>query len=203
MTLSLYQNAVWSLGWELQAVLSAGVEDGWRYQKRASNPLSNKYLTKDGRWIEIACLQSDRHWPDFCKSIEREDLTGDSRFNTRLARQENCEALIKVIDEAFSKRTADEWEGVLTRNGIVFEKARSFKEIAADPQATQNGFFAEVEHPSGKRMKLVNSPAKFNGVSSPIRMTAPELGQDDEEVLLELGYTWEQISDLKEQKIIL
>jgi crotonobetainyl-CoA:carnitine CoA-transferase CaiB-like acyl-CoA transferase len=66
----------------------------------------------------------------------------------------------------------------------------------------ESEFFAEFKHPSGKDMKLVNSFAKFSETPASIRGAAPEFGQHTEEVILELGYNWEDIANLKEQGVI-
>jgi succinate--hydroxymethylglutarate CoA-transferase len=59
-----------------------------------------------------------------------------------------------------------------------------------------------VEHLTSKHLKLVNSPVKFSETPAEIRMTAPELGQHTEEILLDLNYSWEDISELREQAVI-
>ena len=62
--------------------------------------------------------------------------------------------------------------------------------------------FVEVDHPSGERIKLVNSPVRFRETPGAIRSTAPEYGQHTEEVLLEFGYDWDDIIKLKEEQVI-
>jgi len=202
VALSLYQNAVWSLGWEVQAALSTGNEVRWRYQNKVLNPLWNIYKTKDERWIQLAFLQSDQYWDSFCVAIGKEELKEDPRFKSHQKREENNEALIGLITEAFSKKTLEEWERTLSQYKMPCESARSIKEIVSDPQAIENGFFYEVKHPTSKDLKLVNSPVKFSETPAEIRMTAPELGQHTEEILLDLNYTWEAISHLKERAVI-
>ena len=63
-----------------------------------------------------------------------------------------------------------------------------------------NDFFTEVPYTG---MKVISSPVKFNRNPASIRTPAPELGQHTEEVLLELGYSWNDISKLKKQGVIL
>ncbi len=202
VNLSLYHNAVWCLAWEVQAALSTGTEIQWRHQNRVRNPLWNIYQTKEGRWLQLACLQTDRDWYPFCEAIEREDLKQDPRFDSHQKREENNKVLISIINEAISKKTLEEWKGIFGRHDIIYEKAQSITELVKDPQAVESEFFAEFKHPSGKDMKLVNSFAKFSETPASIRGAAPEFGQHTEEVILELGYNWEDIANLKEQGVI-
>lgn len=46
------------------------------------NPLAGLYRTQDGRHIQIAFLESDRYWPDFCQLIDRPDLIANPRFDS-------------------------------------------------------------------------------------------------------------------------
>jgi crotonobetainyl-CoA:carnitine CoA-transferase CaiB-like acyl-CoA transferase len=71
-------------------------------------PIANEYRTKDGRWIRLSMFFPDACWYAFCQAIDQEGLEKDLRFNSLQNRAENNVALIKVIDEAFTKRTAQE-----------------------------------------------------------------------------------------------
>jgi crotonobetainyl-CoA:carnitine CoA-transferase CaiB-like acyl-CoA transferase len=71
-----------------------------------------------------------------------------------------------------------------------------------DPQAIENDFFMEFDHPTVGPIKLVASPVLFGGERPPIRAMAPTLGQHTEEVLLELGYSWEDITSMKDGGVI-
>jgi formyl-CoA transferase len=60
-----------------------------------------------------------------------------------------------------------------------------------------------VEHPAAGKIRVVNSPIHFRQTPATLRTASPELGQDTEMLLLELGYDWEQIAGLKEKGVIL
>ena len=202
VSLSLYHNAAWCLAWEVQAVFGTNLEARWRFQDRAANPLWNIYKTKDERWIQLGGLQSDRFWHPLCDAIGQPELKEDPRFSSHRKREENNKILIPIINEALAQKTLTEWEELFIKHRLIHEAARSIKEIANDPQAWENEMFVEVDHPSGKRIKIVNSPVKFRDTPAGIRFTAPEYGQHTEEILLELGYDWDDIIKFKEQQVI-
>lgn len=202
LSFSLYDTAVWTLQTDIQVALSRGKELPYGNIKKAVNPLWNAYQTKDGHWLELCMLQSDLFWSRFCHAIGLGHLEHEPRFESFQKREENCEALISMINEVFPSKTLVEWEEILEKNELFSCRVQTVSDVVNDPQAIENDFFMELDHPSGQRIKLVASPVLFNGVRPPIRLPAPELGQHTEEVLLELGYTWDDIVSFKDSGAI-
>jgi len=148
-------------------------------------------------------LQSDPAWPGFCRAIDRPELENDPRFNSLEARRKNCEELIHIIEDILASRTMAEWEKRFREHNCIYGRVQTPMEVTTDPQALANEFFAQVEYPGVGKIKLVATPVKFSRNPASIRTPAPELGQHNEEILLELGYSWDDISRLKEQEVIL
>jgi crotonobetainyl-CoA:carnitine CoA-transferase CaiB-like acyl-CoA transferase len=199
---SLYHTAVWTLSMDIQAALSGG-EPTKRSRTTASNPLFNSYRTEDNRWFWLAMMQSDLSWPNFCHALERPDLENDSRFATMQLRTQNNVELINLIDEILCSRTLNEWEMIFRQHNIIYGRVQTPTEVIQDPQALANNFFQEIEYPGAGKIRLVASPTNFHQDPASIRTPAPEVGQHTEEILLELDYTWDDIAQLKEQKVIL
>ena len=148
-------------------------------------------------------LQADINWPDFCRAIERPELENDPRFNNWERRERNSEELVRILDEVLASKVMEEWEKRFKENNCIYGRVQTPVEVTTDPQALANGFFAEIHHPIGGKMKLVTSPVKFSQNPASIRTPAPEVGQHTEEILLDLGYSWDNIAQLKEQGVIL
>jgi crotonobetainyl-CoA:carnitine CoA-transferase CaiB-like acyl-CoA transferase len=70
-------------------------------------------------------------------------------------------------------------------------------EALADEQVLANGYVSEVEHPSGQALRLVPPPVQFDG-APPSLGSAPAVGAHTDEVLLELGYTRDDISTYRD-----
>ncbi|MGH7819374.1 MAG: CoA transferase, partial [Candidatus Binatia bacterium] len=70
------------------------------------------------------------------------------------------------------------------------------------PQASAAGLFVDVPDGSGGTVRMVAPPASFSGTPAEYRGLAPETGEHTEEVLLELGYSWDEIGALKEARAI-
>jgi crotonobetainyl-CoA:carnitine CoA-transferase CaiB-like acyl-CoA transferase len=143
-------------------------------------------------------LQPDRHWAAFCAAIERKDLKDDPRFKTVKERQQNSPALIEILDPILAAKTEAEWKERFDRYDLYWGRIQSVREVVDDEQARAAGSFQPVTLPSGSTVEVVANPVDFSDTPSAARAPSPELGQHSEEVLLELGYTWEEIGALKE-----
>ena len=71
-------------------------------------------------------------------------------------------------------------------------------QAAADPEVIANEYIVEMDHPGGGTVKVVGAPIKLSDTPAQPSAMAPELGQHTEEILLELGYEWDQIAVLGE-----
>ena len=170
----------------------------------AYNPLANYYRCADGRWMMLANFQADRYWPSFAAALGLGDLIDDPRFADTISRGENRHELIPILDRVFARKTYDEWAGILESSGdFIFSPVQSLTELPDDPQVIANDYITEVDHPDLGRVKLANHPVTYGATPHSIRSVAPELGQHTEEVILELGYTWEDIVHLQDRGVIL
>ena len=100
-------------------------------------------------------------------------------------------------------RTLAEWRKALATLEGVWAPVLSPAEVGEDPQAIANGYLPEVEKGDGRVYRGIASPARFDGASIGSLAGAPEHGQNTEEVLLELGFGWDDIVGLKEQGVVL
>jgi crotonobetainyl-CoA:carnitine CoA-transferase CaiB-like acyl-CoA transferase len=170
------------------------------YGARATNPLTSMYLTQDFKALLFVVLQPDRYWAKFCQAIGREDLGSDPKYSTIEGRAEHIAFLRQAIGEAFLTKTLTEWRPLL--EGIPYAPMQSIKEAINDPQARESGCFVSYDHPEHGRIEMVASPIMLSKDPATVRMAAPEFGQHTEEVLLEYGYSWEDITSFKEQEVI-
>ncbi|MFC1984995.1 CaiB/BaiF CoA transferase family protein [Chloroflexota bacterium] len=199
---SLFHTGVFTISRDIAGSLVTGQDMKQIDRKDMSNSLVTCYQTKDGRWLRFAVNQPDLYWSRFCQAIEREDVEHDPRFASFEPRIQNHAALFTILEEAFLTRTLDEWKVRLNEGGIPWAPVQNLPEVTADPQARANDFFVPFDHPTYGPIELVANPIKISKSPETIRMPAPEFSQHTEEILLEHGYTWEDIPRFKEQTVI-
>jgi len=198
LRMSLFQSGMWMLASDIQVAITTGYCHTPGGRRAAPNPLFNFYRTADGHWLHLVMLQPDRHWATFCAAIDREDLRDDARFASASVRFQHCRELIAILDPVFASRTLAEWAAALDGAECYWGRVQSVEEVARDPQADAIGAFAMTALGDGRPLRLVKSPVVFRETPAAVGGPAPELGQHTEEVLLEAGYSWDDIARLKE-----
>ena len=138
-----------------------------------------------------------------CQALDICDLENDPKFCTHEKRMDNNLALIPVLDKVFKSKTRDEWVERFKGRNIIWTVVKTPADCANDPTPWADGYFREIDHPAGKKLKVIMPPWQFSKTPTTIRSTAPEFGQHTEEVLTELlDYSWDEITVLKEKKVI-
>jgi len=189
-------------GLVLQAPCMLGKEIPRPVRSKAGNPLYNHYQCRDGRWIAIVNLQPDRYWPNVCRALGIEEMEHDPRFERLEARGKNAVELIAIFDERIAAKTRDEWSEIFRKEGVIHTPVQSATEVSNDAQALANDYFVWFDHPVFGRTKMTGWAWDFSETPCSIRREAPEFGQHTEEMLLEMGYTWDDIVALKDADII-
>jgi crotonobetainyl-CoA:carnitine CoA-transferase CaiB-like acyl-CoA transferase len=111
--------------------------------------------------------------------------------------------LIKILDEVFKKKTQKEWAEKLAKENVIWTVVKTPGEVAIDPTPWADTYFREIDHPAGKKLKVIMPPWQFSKTPTTIRNTAPEFSQHTEEVLTGvLGLSWDEITDLKDKEVI-
>jgi crotonobetainyl-CoA:carnitine CoA-transferase CaiB-like acyl-CoA transferase len=199
---SLLATAMWTLSSDVLAAMGGDEPKAAAGRGPVFNPVVGNYRTKDGRHVQLMFLQPDRYWPDFCRLIGREDLLADPRFADITARRENADACVAQLDAEFAKRTFGEWKELLGRLDAPWAPVQSVPELLEDPQVSANSYIGDVVIDGETAYKLPAVPVQFDGQPPPLRR-APEHGEDSETVLVELGYSWDEIIGFKEAGVIL
>jgi crotonobetainyl-CoA:carnitine CoA-transferase CaiB-like acyl-CoA transferase len=191
---SLLQNGLWANGCAVQTRLFGEHVPLRPHRNDAPNALANHYRSRDGRWFIMALFNEQRQLRSFLGAIGREDLTEDPRFATAAARKQHAKELVIILDEIFSRRDLAEWRTVLDGVGITFGIVATVNEALDDPQMRHAG--ALVPFGDGEGLTVM-TPFHIDGVEKVPATRAPSVGQHNEVVLREAGYTADDVERLR------
>ncbi len=163
-------------------------------------PPFGPFRAKDGDVMTI--FGTGPMWPAFCKVIGVEHLANDPKFNTDAARQENREEIGRLLDEAFSRKTRDEWAQIFRDAKMRCDPCLTYEEVCAHPQMAANEMIISVNHPTRGEVKMLGLPLKLSRTPGRPQGPAPLLGQHTGEILLKLGYKSKDIADLEAEGVI-
>jgi crotonobetainyl-CoA:carnitine CoA-transferase CaiB-like acyl-CoA transferase len=158
------------------------------------------FETKDGH-INIAA-SGDEIYERFCRAIERPDFQTDPRFATSRARSTNRDELMELLMPITRQKTSAEWVKIMNEAGVPCGPIYRIDETFADPQVRHLQMAQPVHSPALGDLTILGHPVSNGEHRLPIRTSAPELGQDNEEILTSLGYSKEQIADLAKRGVI-
>lgn len=173
-------------------------------RKRARNPLANYYQCADEKWIMFSELQSDRFWTDFCNAVGLPEMITDPRFESSKARRESFVECIEILDKHFMTKPRDEWMKLIREKGggVVCSEVFGLHELPGQPQIMENKYIVEYEHDIFGKSNVIGFPVWFSETPAEIVSRAPQFGEHTEEVLLEGGYSWEDIASFREEEVI-
>jgi len=157
------------------------------------------FKTLDG-YINIAPA-GDPMWERLAHALGLKELIDDPRFRTNDLRRLHREELKEIINDITSKQTTRHWIEYLNREAVPCGPIYDLSQTFDDPQVKHQQMVLEVEQPSGK-VKTLGFPVKMSETPAAIYRPAPTLGQHNKEILASLGYSTEQIDDLKAKGVI-
>ena len=203
---SLFAAMIWLQQANVQQYLYGGEGMGRQSRARVLNPLANNYRCKDGRWIKVGGGDDPASdWHKFCHLLDIESLEKDPRFEDIRKRQDNSQELIGVLDNAFYNKTSNEWiEQFKAQNsGLMYERINDVSDLSDDPQVVANNYIVEEEHPTLGHIKRLPFPMDLGKTPIvPVPKPAPQLGEHTEETMLRIGYSREDIAELRHDKVI-
>jgi len=157
--------------------------------------------TKDG-YIALVAI-NDVEFSGVCKAIGKEDLLTDERFSTMQNRMKNALEMQKILLNSYTSFTSKELVDRMDENDVPSAIINKLDEVIDDPQVTNNKTIISITKNENDSMQSPRSPAQFSSTPCSVdHKYMPNLGEHSKEVLLECGFSDDQINDLADKKII-
>lgn len=162
---------------------------------------SGTFKTKDEHWV-VLVTSTDTTFNRLAAAMNRADLLTDTRYHTNASRLENNEAINQIVADWISNHPREALLQKLDEFGVPISPVLSVADIFANEQYQARENIVEVKHPRLGAIKVPGIVPKFEKTPGSIRSIAPDLGENNEEILKGLGYSLEEIKTLKQHGVI-
>ncbi|MFS0592219.1 CoA transferase [Cytobacillus horneckiae] len=158
------------------------------------------FSASDGDFV--VAVGNDQQFKRFAQVAGMPELAEDSRFKENRLRVEHRAELIPICESLLKQRSKNEWKKILDDAGIPNGPINSISEMFNDPHVEAREMIMKVDHPLIEGLQLAGSPIKLSKSPVKVRQSPPLYGEHTGEILKEVGYSEEDIKNLKINQVI-
>jgi len=194
---SLFEAALVQTYWQSAIALATGVAPRAMGSAHPLNAPYQAFKASDG-WIVVGGA-NQKNWLRMLDAIGAPELAEDPRFKENAGRMAHLKELEAELAERFAKNTAAHWLAALDGKGVPCGPVYDMLQALADPQTAAREMVVEVEHATVGRVKTIGLPVKFSGTPGKVRKGAPLYGEDTRDILVQCGFTADEVAALEEE----
>src|SRR6267154_3423798 len=195
VTTSLLAEGVWAAGVSIQGALAGANFYGLHDRKSPPNPVMNVYRSADHQWFLL--LVTPDKVSALATAIGQPELLTDPRFSDPAKLVANAGQLTAILDGVFASQPMAHWREVFDHAHITFGEVKTPSEVINDPQLRENDIVVPLVGAGGKLTATISSPMQVHGVAKVPARRAPDLGEHNEEILKQLGFSAAEIDGLR------
>ena len=197
---SLLQAQIFMLDFQAARWLSENHVAGQAGNNHPTSVPTGVFKTSDGS-INLA-VAGETIWKRFVKAVDKGEWLEMDEFKNAKERLKNRDYLNKLIEEVTIAKTSDEWVEKLEKVGVPCGPINSIDKVFDDPQVKHLGIAQSIDTIPFGQTQLVGQPFNLSRSPSIMKQRPPEKGEHNEDVLLDLGYSSEELDELKSKNII-
>ena len=158
------------------------------------------FKTSDGS-INLA-VAGETIWRRFAEAVDKKDWLEMEEFKDAKNRLKNRDYLNSLIEELTVTKSSNEWVEKLEKVGVPCGPINSIDKVFEDPQVKHLGIAQSVDTIPFGETELVGQPFNLSRTPSSLKQRPPEKGEQNSDVLSELGFSDKELNDFKNQEII-
>lgn len=197
---SLFETAAWWMNYHVTGYLASGITP---IRCGTGTPFIAPYevfpASDEGL---LVCVGNDNLFRRFVDELQIPELATDERFINNPMRVKNREELRRLIIERFQSRTAVEWEARFSARSIPCSRILTVADLVHNEQLAALNLLKPFPHPSIPDLRLIDLPVSQNKERAAHNYSPPLLGEQTNKILFELGYTEDEIGELRIKGVI-
>jgi crotonobetainyl-CoA:carnitine CoA-transferase CaiB-like acyl-CoA transferase len=194
---SLLANGIWSASCFAQSSWAAGDFSPIPGQ-RVTTAL---YEASDERWLQFSMIRTEEMFDRLLLALDKTEWLLDERFASVESRLAHAPELTQLLREVITQRSSSEWMAVFQANDVPAARVAEFHDLPLDEQVLANDMAMPPAVDLGME-RVIRAPINVSGVAHRPAEPAPEMGEHNDAILAEMGYSAQEIANFKREGIV-